>query len=76
MGDWPEELDDAGIHADSLDIDAVSVLWFARVAPYLSLSLHGDSLMGALRAGFAVGVATERGTLSLPPPYPRAEASK
>jgi hypothetical protein len=74
MSDWPEELDDAGIHADSIDIDAVSGLWFARIEPYLSLSLHGDSLLAALRAGFAAGVATERGTLILPPPHPRAEA--
>jgi hypothetical protein len=75
-GDWPRELDDAGIHADSIDIDAVSALWFARIEPYLSLSLHGDSLLAALRAGFAAGVATERGTLALPPPQPRAESSE
>jgi hypothetical protein len=74
MSDWPTELDAAGIHADSVDIDVVSALWFARIEPWLSLSLHGDSLVSALRAGFAAGVATERGTLLLPPPHPQAEA--
>lgn len=75
MAAWPEALDDVGIHADSVDIDVVSAAWLASIEPYLSRSLHGDSPLSALRAGFAAGVATERGTLTLPPRHPHAEGA-